>query len=97
MTETTTQSTQPVQPTTPQITMYTTATCVYCNAEKQFFKEHNVAFEEVRVDTDAAAADKMIKLSGQMGVPFTVIKLSNKQEEHILGFDQDRLTAVLGL
>jgi glutaredoxin len=74
--------------------MYTTATCVYCHAQKQFFAEHNVNFTEVRVDTDQAAAEKMVELSGQLGVPFTVITDGDK-EEHILGFDQDRLASAL--
>lgn len=73
------------------ITIYTTGVCAYCHAEKEFFKEHDVKFDEVRVDTDAAAAEKMIKLSGQMGVPFTVITKEDGSEEHILGFDQARL------
>lgn len=79
------------------ITIYTTGVCAYCHAEKEFLKEHNVGFDEVRVDTDAAAAEKMINLSGQMGVPFTVITRQDNAEEHILGFDQPRLAAALGL
>jgi hypothetical protein len=39
----------------------------------------------------------MIDLSGQMGVPFTVIQKDDDTEEHILGFDQPRLVAALGL
>ena len=48
-------------------------------------------------DEDEAAAHEMIELSGQMGVPFTVITKDDDSEEHILGFDQPRLNAVLGL
>jgi alkyl hydroperoxide reductase subunit F len=79
------------------IKIYTTATCVYCHAEKEFLKEHDVPFEEVRVDTDEAAAKEMIDLSGQMGVPFTVLQKDDGTEEHILGFDQARLTELLGI
>lgn len=84
----------------PKVTMYTTATCVYCHAEKQFFKEYGVEFSEVRVDSDPAAAQEMMQLSGQLGVPFTVIENSDKPEdkpEYILGFDQPRLTTILGI
>ena len=83
--------------TNKKIKIYSTGTCAYCHAEKQFLKNHDIAFEDIRVDTDEAAADEMIKLSGQMGVPFTVISGGDGPDEHILGFDQPRLTAALGL
>ncbi len=79
------------------IKIYTTAVCAYCHAEKEFLKQHNVPFQEVRVDTSQEAAEEFIALSGQMGVPFTVIKKQDDSEEHILGFDQPRLAAMLGL
>lgn len=80
----------------PKIKMYTTSTCAYCHAEKEFLKQHDIAFEEVHVDVDADGAREMIELSGQMGVPFTVINNSDK-EERIVGFDQPRIAAALGL
>ncbi len=81
----------------PQVKMYTTATCVYCRAEKQFFKEKNIEFEEVGVDLDQKAAEEMIQLSGQMGVPFTVITADDGTKTGILGFDRPRLEQALGL
>ena len=79
------------------VTVYSTHTCVYCNAEKQFLKQHEIPFTEVFVDEDQEQAQKMIQLSGQMGVPFTVIKTADDKEEHILGFDQPKLASALGL
>jgi glutaredoxin len=82
----------------PNVTIYTTATCAYCRAEKAFLKEKQIDYKEVPVDSDEEAAEAMIKLSGQMGVPFTVIAHDDKTpDEHILGFDQPRITAALGL
>lgn len=79
------------------ITVYSTHTCVYCNAEKQYLKQHEIPFTEVFVDEDEQQAKKMVQLSGQMGVPFTVITHEDDKQEHILGFDQPRLAAALGL
>lgn len=79
------------------IRIYSTATCAYCHAEKTFLKQHDIPFEEVRVDSDEAGAEEMIRLSGQMGVPFTVISSENEPDEHIVGFDQPRIAAALGL
>jgi glutaredoxin 3 len=83
---------------TSQVTIYTTATCAYCKAEKEFLHDHKVAYDEVPVDVDETAAEAMIKLSGQMGVPFTVVAHDgDTPEEHIVGFDQPRIAAALGL
>ena len=80
------------------VKIYSTATCAYCFAEKKFLEQNNVPFEEIPVDTDEDAAREMIELSGQMGVPFTVITEEGQDKpEYILGFDQPRLTTALGL
>lgn len=84
-------------PNIKDIKIYTTSTCVYCKAEKEYLTQHKIPFTEVRVDTDEQAAQEMIQISGQMGVPFTVITKSDDSQEGILGFDQPRLQAVLGL
>ena len=58
------------------IRLYTTPTCPYCRLVKDFFKEKNVAFEEIDVTADHQAVQEMVKLSGQMGVP--VIDIDGK-------------------
>ncbi|MDP2735824.1 MAG: glutaredoxin family protein, partial [bacterium] len=42
------------------VTIYTTPTCVYCKAAKEFFKENNVEYEEKDVAADEAARDAMV-------------------------------------
>ena len=73
-----------------KITIFTTPTCVYCKLAKEFFKEHNLAYEEKNVATDAEAREQMIERSGQMGVP--VIDIEGKI---VIGFDQERLRELL--
>lgn len=80
-----------------KVKMYTTATCVFCRAQKQFLAEHNIDFVEVAVDENQAAAEEMISLSGQMGVPFTIITSDDGSVEKVLGFDQPKLKAALGV
>ncbi len=80
-----------------KVKIYTTATCTFCRAEKAFLKEHNVEFEEIHVDQDQKAAEEMFAISGQLGVPFTVIAAEDGTKEGILGFDQPRISAALGL
>lgn len=74
------------------VSIYTTPTCVYCKRTKEFFKEHNVQYEEKDVASDAAAREEMISKSGQMGVP--VIDVGG---ELVVGFDQARLSQLLGI
>ncbi len=74
------------------VTIYTTPTCVYCKMTKQFFAEHNVAYEEKNVAVDDAAAEEMMQKSRQMGVPVVDI-----DGNIVVGFDKPKLVALLGI
>lgn len=51
------------------VKVYSTPTCPYCKLAKDFLKEKGIAYEDIDVSADSAAAQTMVKLSGQMGVP----------------------------
>lgn len=78
------------------VTIYSTPTCGYCQAAKEYFKENNVAYTEVDVAADQAKAREMIEKSGQMGVPVITIS-DGAQEDLIIGFDKNHLATALGL
>lgn len=80
-----------------KVTMYTTTTCPFCKMEKDYLKSKNVSFGEVLVDQNPDEAQKMIEISGQMGVPFTVIAKDNDEQVNILGFDKERIDEALKL
>jgi glutaredoxin len=82
--------------TDKKIKIYSTATCVYCKAEKAFLDGKKIPYDVVMVDEDEKLADELLKVSGGLSVPYTVITDGDKTES-ILGFDQSRLTAALGL
>ena len=73
-----------------KVTIYTTPTCHFCHAAKDFFQENNVAFEEIDVVANRDKAKEMIEKSGQMGVPVIII-----DDEIIVGFDEGRLRTLL--
>lgn len=75
-----------------KVVVYSTPTCVYCKMAKEYFKEHNVAYEEKDVTMDMDAQEEMIEKSGQMGVPVIAI-----DGEMIIGFDQKRIAELLGV
>lgn len=77
---------------TKQVTIYTTPTCHFCHAAKDFFTANNVTFTDFNVATDLDKRKEMIEKSGQMGVP--VITIDN---EVVVGFDQRRLAALLNV
>ncbi|MCK9432258.1 MAG: glutaredoxin family protein [Candidatus Omnitrophica bacterium] len=74
------------------VKVYSTSTCPWCIRVKQFLKDNNIEFENFDVSQDRAAADEMMNKTGQMGVPVLDI-----EGEIIVGFDQERIKAALGL
>jgi len=78
--------------TKPQVTIYSTPTCHFCHAAKDFFTANKIQFTDYNVGSDLAKRKEMVEKSGQMGVP--VITIDN---ELIVGFDQDRLKELLAV
>jgi glutaredoxin-like YruB-family protein len=82
-----------------KVSIYTTPTCTYCKAAKEFFKENNVEYEEFDVSADAAKRQEMIEKSGQMGVPVILVKDEDggQEPEMVIGFDKASLSEMLGV
>jgi len=75
-----------------QVKVYSTPTCPYCKMVKQYLSENQIAFEDIDVSSNQAAAQEMIDKSGQMGVP--VIDIDGSL---IVGFDKGKISKTLGL
>lgn len=80
----------------PNITIYSTTTCGYCRMLKSYLQSKNISYDEKLVDRDPSLAQELMEKSGQLGVPFTVIKTDDR-EEKILGFDRPRVDSALGI
>lgn len=78
------------------VTIYTTPTCGFCKLTKEFFKEHDIEYTEHDVSTDSEKAQKMVDLSGQMGVPVVIIG-EGEDQDIIVGFDEAKLKETLGV
>lgn len=74
------------------VTVFSTPTCPWCSRLKAFLREHKIAFKDVDVSVDAAAARDMVQRSGQMGVPQAWI-----DGQVIVGFDRKRIASLLHL
>ncbi|MCH1624407.1 glutaredoxin family protein [Ferdinandcohnia quinoae] len=73
-----------------QITVYTTSTCPYCDMMKNFLKEQGLSFNEVNVQLDQAAANRLVKTTGQLGMPQTEIN-----GQWVLGFDPEKVMSLV--
>jgi glutaredoxin len=80
-----------------QITIYSTATCGFCKMLKSYLASKDIPFVVKMADEDQSIAQELYELSGQLGVPFSVIVNDDGTEEKILGFDRPRFDEVLGL
>ncbi len=80
-----------------KVTIYSTTTCPYCKMEKDYLDSKGVKYENVFVDQDSDKAQEMMDISGQLGVPFTVIEKDDGTKEKILGFDKEKLNEVLDI
>jgi len=74
------------------IKVYSTPGCPWCNVAKDFFKSHDINFQDIDVSIDQKSAEEMIKKSGQMGVP--VIEIDDKI---VIGFNKPVLEEILGI
>ena len=75
----------------PSITIYSTPTCTYCKAAKEYFAKNNVAFTEYNVASDEVRRKEMVDKTGQLGVPVILVG-----ETVIVGFDEKAIAAALG-
>ncbi len=74
------------------VTIYSTPTCHFCHAAKDFFTANNVPFTDHNVATDLEKRKEMIDRSGQMGVPVIFVG-----ENMIVGFDEAELRQLLSI
>jgi len=72
------------------VKVYVSPACPYCYTLKEFLKKNGIEFEEIDVSKDEKQLQKMIKDSGQMGVPVVDI-----DGEIIIGFDKEKIDKLL--
>ncbi len=64
------------------VKIYTTPACPWCKKVKEWMKKKKIKYTEYNVVSDKKAREKMIKMSGQGGVP--VIEIG---KQIIVGYD----------
>ena len=71
-----------------KIEVFSKAKCPLCNTLKEYLKSENIQFEELRVDEDDKAMER-VRSMGVQSLPVTVVDEDDKNP--ILGFDMKRL------
>lgn len=73
-----------------KVTLYTTPTCAFCPAIKKLLNKAEVEYSEIDVSQDEKHLEEMKQVSGQMGVPVTVI-----DDTVVIGYDKKKLLKAL--
>ena len=73
-----------------EVVVYTTPTCGYCHQVKQYLAQRQVTFREIDVAANPQAAQEMVNLSGQRGVPVVII-----DDQVVVGFNVSRIDQLL--
>jgi len=68
------------------VIVYTSPTCPYCRMVKELLSQRGISFEERDVSRNSSYAEELVKSTGQMGVPVTII-----DGQIVVGFDRGRL------
>ena len=63
-----------------------------CRRTKEFLSSRGIAYRDVNVAEDLEGREELLRRTGQLAVPVTVI-----DDEVIVGFNRPRLTELLGL
>ena len=72
------------------VTIYSTPTCVYCNSLKEYLAGKNIPYQEIDVSENEKELEKMVAISGQMGVPVVEI-----EGNVVIGFDKQKIDELL--
>lgn len=75
-----------------EVLIYSTPTCHFCQAAKEFFKASDIEYTDYNVADDADKRTEMVEKTGQMGVPVIMIG-----GEMVIGFDEGKVKEMLGL
>lgn len=78
-----------------KITIYSTRSCIYCVKLKQWLDDKSVKYTSYNVDENPIAAQNMVRISGQMGVPFSTVEYDDGKQINILGFDRPKFETAL--
>lgn len=79
------------------VTIYTSNTCAYCHAVKEFFDKKEVSYNEINLDEQPDKRQELMELSGGMTVPVTIVTGDDGGKNMTVGYDVSKLASELGV
>lgn len=79
-----------MSPTDASVKVYSTTWCAYCRMVREYLTKLGVAFNDIDIEQDPAAAQYIMAKSHSAGVPQIEIG-----DQVILGFDRPKIDAAL--
>ena len=76
---------------TKNITIFTTNTCAYCGMVKKFLDMKGKRYEVVNLDEHPNRQAEVLKMSGALTVPITVVTKQDDSKEVVVGYNLQRL------
>lgn len=73
------------------ITIYTTNTCAYCVMVKKYLDAKKQPYEVVNVDEQPDRQAEVLRLSGALAVPVTVVAKDDGTQDVIVGYNLAKL------
>lgn len=73
-----------------KVKVYSTLSCPWCRVAKDYLRSREVAFEDIDVGLDRGAAQELVAISGQYGVPVITV-----DDAVVIGFDRAKLEQLL--
>ena len=77
-----------------KVIIYSTSSCGFCSAEKDWLEHNGIKFEAKDVENDSVARDELL---AKMGGEFRGVPVTDVNGEIVLGFDRAKLSQLLDI
>ena len=81
---------------TPVVTIYGTSWCGACRAAREYMTAHKIPFADKDIERDPSAAQELAAKASKMGIPTDRVPVIDVRGRLLLGFDRERIEALLG-
>lgn len=77
------------------ITIFTTSTCAYCPMVKKFLAAKGLMYDEVNLEEHPERQAEVLKLSGALTVPVTVVTKQDDSQSVVIGYNLAKLAPAI--
>jgi arsenate reductase-like glutaredoxin family protein len=78
------------------VTLYGTSWCGACKSARSYMRDRHIPFQDKDIEKDAAAARELRAKAARLGVRADRVPILDVRGRLLIGFDKDRLEALLG-